>query len=42
MGSDYVNSYITGIAKLENNIVLLMDIKKMLNEKEIEFITNIE
>lgn len=42
MGSDYVNTYITGIAKIENTIVLIMDIKKMLNEKEIEFITKIE
>lgn len=42
MGSDYVNTYITGIAKMENNIVLIMDIKKMLNEKEIELITKIE
>ncbi|HAQ41616.1 MAG TPA: chemotaxis protein CheW [Clostridiales bacterium] len=41
MGSDYVNTYITGIAKIENTIVLIMDIKKMLNEKEIEFITKI-
>ncbi len=41
MGSDYVNTYITGIAKIENIIVLIMDIKKMLNEKEIEFITKI-
>ncbi|MEL7649216.1 MAG: chemotaxis protein CheW [Sedimentibacter sp.] len=40
MGSDYVNTYITGIAKLENKIVLLMNLKKMLSEKEIEMITN--
>lgn len=42
LGSDYVNIYITGIAKLENKIVLLMDIKKVLNEKEINLITNID
>jgi len=42
MSADYVNTYITGIAKIESKIVLIMDIKKMLNEKEIEFITNIE
>jgi len=41
MGLDYVNTYITGIAKLKNNIVLLINLKKMLSEKEIEFITNI-
>lgn len=35
-GNDYVNTYITGIAKVNNNIVLLMDLKKVLNEKEIE------
>ncbi len=42
MSTDYVNTYITGIAKIESKIVLIMDIKKMLNEKELEFITNIE
>ncbi|MGD9569218.1 MAG: chemotaxis protein CheW [Sedimentibacter sp.] len=42
MGADYVNTYITGIAKLNNNIVLLIDLKKVLNEKELEFITNID
>ena len=41
MGTDYINTYITGIAKLNNNIVLLIDLKKILNEKEIAFITNI-
>jgi len=42
MGSDYTNTYITGIAKLNNQIVLIMDLKKILNEKELEFITTIE
>ncbi|WP_019229748.1 chemotaxis protein CheW [Sedimentibacter sp. B4] len=42
MGSDYTSTYITGIAKLENKIVLLMNLKKMLNEKEIELITNLD
>lgn len=42
MGSDYTSKYITGIAKMENKIVLLMDLKKMLNEKEIEMITNLD
>jgi purine-binding chemotaxis protein CheW len=36
MGYDYVNTYITGIAKLNSSIVLLIDLKKILNEKEIE------
>lgn len=40
MGSDYVNTYITGIAKLKDNIVLLIDLKKILNEKEVRLITN--
>lgn len=42
MGADYVNTYITGIAKLNNSIVLLMDLKKILNEKEIELVTTIK
>ncbi len=36
VGNDYVNTYITGVAKLNNSIVLLIDLKKILNEKEIE------
>lgn len=39
MGSDYINTYITGIAKLNSGIVLLMDLKKVLNDKEMELIT---
>jgi len=42
MGSDYVNTYITGIAKLDNKIVLLINLKKMLSEKEIELITKLD
>ena len=41
MGTDYVNTYITGIAKLNNDIVLLIDLKKILNDKELEIITNL-
>lgn len=41
MGSDYTNTFITGIAKLNNCIVLLIDLKKVLDEKEIELITNV-
>jgi len=41
MGSDYTNTFIIGIAKLNNHIVLLIDLKKVLNEKEIELITNV-
>jgi purine-binding chemotaxis protein CheW len=42
MGNDYINTYITGIAKLNNNIVLLIDLKKILNEKELGLITCID
>lgn len=42
VGSDYVNTYITGIAKLNSKIVLLMDLKKVLNDREIELFTTIE
>lgn len=42
MGNDYINTYITGIAKLNNNIVLLIDLKKILNEKELRLITCID
>ncbi|MDW5300106.1 MAG: chemotaxis protein CheW [Sedimentibacter sp.] len=42
MGSDYINTYITGIAKLDNKIVLLINLKKMLSEKEIELITKLD
>jgi len=38
MSSDYVNTYITGIAKLNKKIVLLIDLKKILSDKEIELI----
>jgi len=41
MGNDYVNTYIIGIAKVNNNIVLLMDLKKILNEQELGLITQI-
>jgi purine-binding chemotaxis protein CheW len=40
MGADYVNTYLTGIAKLSNKVVLLLNTQKMLSEKEIELITN--
>jgi purine-binding chemotaxis protein CheW len=40
MGADYVNTYITGIAKSNSNIILLIDLKKILNEKELELITS--
>lgn len=39
MSYDYVNTYITGIAKMNKKIVLLIELKKILNEKEIELIT---
>jgi len=42
MGTDYVNSYITGVGKIGSKVVLLLNTQKMLSEKEIELITNIE
>ena len=42
MGADYVNSYITGVAKLGNKVVLLLNTQKMLSEKELELIVNVE
>lgn len=38
MNTDNISTYITGIAKLGNKIVLLIDLKRILNEKEIELI----
>ena len=35
IGSDHVNTYITGMAKLNNKIVLLMDLSKIINEEEL-------
>lgn len=42
VGNDYVNTYITGIARLTDDIVLLIDLKRILNEKELVLITNME
>ncbi|MBP1925768.1 purine-binding chemotaxis protein CheW [Sedimentibacter acidaminivorans] len=42
MGKDYVNTYITGVAKLGNKVVLLLNTQKMLSESELELITNIQ
>jgi purine-binding chemotaxis protein CheW len=42
IGRDYVNSYITGIGKVNGNVVLLLDTQKILSEKEVELITNLE
>jgi len=42
MGSDYVNSYIIGVGKISNKVILLLDTKKILSEKEVESITNLE
>jgi len=41
MGRDYENRYVTGVAKIVNKVVLLLDTQKMLSEKEIELVTNI-
>lgn len=40
MGSDYVNTYITGVGKLKDKVILLLNTQKMLSEKDIELITN--
>ncbi|MFA9424325.1 MAG: chemotaxis protein CheW, partial [Sedimentibacter sp.] len=39
--SEYIYTYITGIAKLNNDIILVLDLKKILSEKELELITNL-
>jgi len=39
VGSDGGNSYINGIARLNDKIIILIDLNKILNEKEIDFIT---
>lgn len=39
---NYVNIYIAGVAKANNSVILLIDLKKILNEKEIELITTVE
>ncbi len=41
VGKDYVNTYITGVAKIDNKVVLLLNTQKMLSESELELITNI-
>ena len=38
IGSDHVNTYITGMAKLNNKIVLLMDLSKIVNEEELSLV----
>ena len=35
IGSDYVNTYIIGMAKLNNKIILLMDLNKIINLEEL-------
>jgi purine-binding chemotaxis protein CheW len=35
IGSDYVNTYITGMAKLNDKIILLMDLNKIINLEEL-------
>ncbi len=36
VGNNYVITYITGLAKLDKKIIILIDLNKLLNEKEIE------
>lgn len=40
MGADYVNSYIVGVGKVGNKVVLLLNTKKILSENEVELITS--
>ena len=42
MGNNYVITYITGIAKLDKKIVILIDLNKLLNEKEIDSLNFVE
>lgn len=35
IGSEYVNTYITGMAKLSNKIILLMDLNKIISLEEL-------
>jgi len=40
MGLDYVNSYIIGVGKINNKVILLLDTQKILSEKEVQLIAN--
>ncbi len=42
LNTDHINTYITGIAELNNSIVLLIDLKKILNENELKSIIDLE
>lgn len=41
LSSDHLNNYITGIAKFNNNIILLIDLNKILSDSELMTITNL-
>lgn len=40
MSKDHTTAYLTGIGKVENKVVMLLDTSKILNEKEIEIVSN--
>nr|WP_319488382.1 chemotaxis protein CheW [uncultured Caproiciproducens sp.] len=40
MSKDQTNAYLTGIGKVESKVVMLLDTSKILNEKEIEIVSN--
>lgn len=37
---DYVSSYIIGVGKINNKVILLLNTQKILSEKEVELVTN--
>jgi purine-binding chemotaxis protein CheW len=38
VSNDHTNAYLTGIGKVENKVVLLLDTSKILNESEFELV----
>lgn len=40
MSKDRTNAYLTGIGKVENKVVMLLDTSKILNENEIELVNS--
>ncbi len=40
MSKDRTTAYLTGIGKVENKVVMLLDTSKILNEEEIEIVSN--
>lgn len=40
MSKDRTNAYLTGIGKIENKVVMLLDASKILNQDEFELVSN--